>query len=44
MDWVAFLIFGLEGFFLLATVIVLIWLIVRRIQRKKVETFEKRDN
>ncbi len=44
MDGLAFLIIGLEGLLFLATALVLVWLIARRIKQKREETFEKRDN
>ncbi len=44
MDAVAVIFLGLEGLLFLGAIVVLVWLIFRRIRLKKEEAFEKRDN
>ena len=44
MDFITSAILGVQGFFLLGAIVILIWLIFRRIRLKKEEDFEKRDN
>ncbi len=44
MDAIAKVIFGLEGLFFLVSVVLIIYLIFRRISISKKEDFEKRDN
>lgn len=44
MDPVAIWFIGIEGLVFLAIIIVIIFLIYRRIQIRKSENFEKRDN
>ena len=44
MDFVVILILLFEGLLALGAVALIIYLIVRRIEKKKTETFEDRDN
>lgn len=44
MDAIAILFIGLEVLLLVVAVILLVWLIFRRIRLKKEEDFEKRNN
>jgi len=41
---VTFVVLTFEGLFFLASVVILIYLIVKRVKAKKKETFDKRDN
>jgi len=44
MDRIGYLIMAIEGVFFLAAIVLLVYLIIRRIRLKKEEKFEKRDN
>ncbi|MFT5724859.1 MAG: hypothetical protein ACI9JN_001982 [Bacteroidia bacterium] len=44
MDIVTIAFLGLEGLLFVGALIVLVWLVFRRIRLKKEETFDKRDN
>ncbi len=44
MDQNSYIAIGLEVILILASIVFLIWLIIRRNRLKKEETFEKRDN
>jgi hypothetical protein len=41
---IAKLIAGLQGLFFVAAVVIIIFLVIRRVKIKKGETFQKRDN
>ncbi len=44
MEWIAGAVFGVYGLIILGSILLLIFLIVRRINIKKTERFEDRDN
>jgi preprotein translocase subunit YajC len=44
MKWIGIAIIGLEIIFFVLVIVALIYLIIKRIEDKRNETFEKRDN
>ena len=44
MEWLAGVLISIQGLFILACIIILIYLIYKRIEEKKSEDFEDRDN
>ncbi len=44
MDWLAGVLLSLQGLFILVCIIILVYLIFKRLEEKKSENFEDRDN